>query len=201
MRRYSRLFFVLALFGLAAAPAAAQELPLGTVLPMQDARVTLVDGSGKTIGALTGTGGTLFIFWSNQCAWVDKYRSRVDELHDAFGGRGVSFVAVNANDASAFPQEAPAEGVQQHLAFDYFIDAGAGFANAIGATRQPHVFLFDKDRRLVYTGSIDDSPGDPANVQKRYLHDALTQMLGGQPIGVAKTKAFGCTIRFPNPGG
>ena len=201
-----RIFHRIALFGLAllflAAPAQAQseELPLGSALPMADASVTLVDGSSRTMASLAGATGTVFIFWSNQCPWVDKYRARIDALHAAFSGNGIRFVAVNANDASAFPQEAPAEGVRQGLPFDYFIDDGAAFALAVGASRQPHVFAFDANKALVYVGSIDDSPGDEANVQNRYLHDALTALTANAAsptIGVAKTKAFGCTIKFP----
>lgn len=207
MRRFHRgLLAAVALALLAVLPARAQseELPLGSSLPMADATVTLVDGSSRTMASLVGANGTVFIFWSNQCPWVDKYRARIDALHAAFSGSGIRFVAVNANDAAAFPQEAPGEGVRQSLPFDYFIDDGAAFALAVGASRQPHVFAFDANKALVYVGSIDDSPGDEGNVQNRYLHAALTAIQANAQspsIAVAKTKAFGCTIKFPNPGG
>jgi hypothetical protein len=76
------------------------------------------------------------------------------------------------------------------------MDAGSQFANALGASRTPHVFVFDANKALVYVGTIDDSPGDPGNVQKTYLKDALNELVAGSSIAVPKTKAFGCTIKF-----
>jgi hypothetical protein len=78
----------------------------------------------------------------------------------------------------------------------YVVDGGAAFAKALGASRTPHAFVFDSNNALIYVGTIDDSPGDPGNVKKTYLSDALTAMVGGSAIGVPKTEAFGCTIKF-----
>lgn len=193
---------VLAVFGLATQVAAAQELPLGSALPMADASVTLADGSQATLSSLSGAQGTVLVFWSNQCPWVDKYEQRLQDLEQAYGERGVRFVLVNANDPAAFPQENQAASQERSRAsgygFPYVLDPAASLAKALGASRAPHVFVFDGARQLVYVGTIDDSPGDPANAQKNYLGDALEAVASGQAVSVTKTKAFGCTIKFPN---
>lgn len=199
MRSYYKIAFMLLLCaGLAASTAQAQEqeLPLGTALPMQGQSVQNVNGSPTTIGAVTGSAGTVFLFWSNQCLWIDKYKDRVMALHNQFSGQGVNFVLVNANNATAFPQEAASVGQQQGYPMTYVVDAGAAFAKALGASRTPHAFVFDSNKALVYLGTIDDSPGDPSNVKKTYLSDALTAMVGGSAINVPQTEAFGCTIKF-----
>jgi hypothetical protein len=195
---YKTTFMFLLCIGLAVATAQAQEqeLPLGTALPMQGQSVQNVNGSSTTIGALTGSAGTVFLFWSNQCLWIDKFKDRVLALHDTFSGQGVNFVLVNANNASAFPQEAASVGQEQGYPMTYVVDGGAAFAKALGASRTPHAFVFDSNNALIYVGTIDDSPGDPGNVKKTYLSDALTAMVGGSAIGVPKTEAFGCTIKF-----
>ncbi len=166
---------------------------------MQDHSVQLVDGTQTTIGALTGTAGTVFLFWSNQCPWVDKYEERVLALHDQFAGQGIHFVLVNANDPNAFPQEAAAVGQAKNYPMPYVMDAGSQFAQALGAYRTPHVFAFDSTKTLVYTGAIDDSPGDPDNVQKTYLKDGAETLAQGGAIDPPSTKAFGCRIKFQTP--
>ena len=189
---------------LTAAPAAAQpeELPLGSSLPATDVSLTQVDGTTISVSEVLGSTATVFLFWSNQCPWVDKYEDRVQGMVEEFGGQGVEFVLVNANDASAFPRESLDASRQRAASREYDAtyvrDDGAQLASAFGASRTPHVFVFDAQRTLVYVGSIDNSPADPDNVTKPYLRDALTAVLGGDSVPVADTKAFGCMLKDPS---
>jgi hypothetical protein len=175
---------------------AQQEIPLGTSMPMADEAMPRAEGGQATLSSLAGSTGTVVIFWSNQCPWTDKYEDRVMGLHDAYQGQNLRFVLVNSNDEAAFPQESAASSAEQGYPMPYLMDKSSALANAFGASRAPHVFVFDADRSLVYAGTIDDSPGDPGNVKSTYLDDALSALVSGQPIPVAKTKAFGCTIKF-----
>lgn len=178
----------------------AQEAPLGSELPLGDRAMTSVDGSSATLSSLQGSAATAIIFWSNQCPWVERYEDRVQQVVSDYTGRGVSFVLVNANDSDAYPQESQAESAERasSLGYEasYVIDAGSELATALGASRTPHVYVFDNESRLVYVGSIDDSPGDPGNVERTYLGSALDAIISGATVDVPQTKAFGCTIRF-----
>lgn len=182
------------------ARAQTQELPPGSELPSIDQPLQAVDGTAMTLAELTGRTATVFIFWSNQCPWVSKYEGRVQALQSDFSGDGVQFVLVNANNAQAFPQESLEASREQAASQDYEAmyvrDPNAALAKALGASRTPHVFVFDSTNTLVYAGTIDDSPGDPGNVQKTYLRDALSALVNDQSIDVTQTKAFGCTIKF-----
>jgi thiol-disulfide isomerase/thioredoxin len=180
----------------------AQEAPLGTSMPQLDRSLQNVNGGTATLGSLRGSRGTVLVFWSNQCPWVDRYEERVLAIASRFRDQGVNLVLVNPNDPAAFPQEAAAEGQARaqsgnYGSTPYVMDSGAQLARALGAGRTPHVFAFDANGSLIYVGGIDDSPGDPDNVQRNYLSEALDASLGGRPIGVAQTRAFGCTIKFP----
>lgn len=194
---------LLLLFALVALPAQAQseELSLGSTLPLADRTMTdAVSGRQARLADLGGERGTVVVFWSNTCPWANKYESRLNELARTYTGRGFGFALVNPNDPVAFPDEA-ADASRQRAESNgygvpYLMDAGSELARAFGASRTPHVFVFDANDRLVYVGTIDDSPGDPSNVGASYLGDALSAAAGGSPIGVAKTKAFGCTIKF-----
>jgi hypothetical protein len=78
----------------------------------------------------------------------------------------------------------------------YVMDAGATFAQSVGAFRTPHAFVFDSSKTLVYTGGIDDSPADPGNVQFTYLKDVVDALAQGTSVEPLATKAFGCRIKF-----
>lgn len=188
------------LLGTASAVAQPEELPLGSALPSVEGPLQRVHDGTASVADLTGAQGTVFLFWSNQCPWVDKYAGRVQDLIGTFTGQGIQFVLVNANDASAFPKESL--DASQAVASDYpqatyVKDANAALARALGASRTPHAFVFDAQNTLVYAGTIDDSPGDPGAVSTSYLNDALSAVVAGNDVPVADTKAFGCMIKFP----
>jgi thiol-disulfide isomerase/thioredoxin len=206
-RRVPRLAVVLLAFVVAAAAAIPdasaqpEELPLGSPLPSVDAPLTRADGSTVAASDLTGSTATVFLFWSNQCPWVDKYEERVQAIVSDFGGQGIRVVRVNANDAGAFPKES-LEACRQRAddrgyETPYVRDDRAALARALGASRTPHAFVFDDSQTLVYAGAIDNSPADPENVTKSYLRDALDALVSGSSIPVADTKAFGCTLKYP----
>jgi hypothetical protein len=183
-----------------AAAAQPEPAPPGTALP-EGASVTRVeDGASATLGSLAGEQGTAVVFWSNNCLWIDKYEDRITDLVGTFQPQGVRFVFVNANDASAFPKEsmeASREAAQDYDA-TYVRDPDAALAEQLGASRTPHVFLFDAGGTLVYTGAVDDSPGDPSGVGQAYFRDALDAVASGGEVPVGQTKAFGCMIKTPN---
>ena len=179
-----------------------EEIPLGSEMPAATVQMSRVGGGQATLGSLQGSAGTVVLFWSNQCPWVEKYQGRVADLANAYGDRGVRFVLINSNDPTAYPQEAAAASAEHFgsagfpASVTYLSDPSAAVAGAFGAQRTPHIFVFDGDASLVYVGTIDDSPGDPSNVGAQYLGDALAAVVGGSGVPVPKTKAFGCTIKF-----
>ena len=187
--------------GLAPSSQAQEPLPPGSAFPSVDASLQRVNGSSTTVDELMGSSATVIVFWSNDCPWVDKYDSRVQNLVSEFQDAGVSFVLVNSNDASGASREslqasqkrAEKEGYQAA----YVRDAGASLARALGATRTPHVFVFDNTQTLVYEGAIDDSPGDPKRVEEAYLKTAIGALVEGEEVSVPETKAFGCTLKYP----
>ncbi len=184
-------------------PAAAQDrnaLEIGSALPTADRTMPNVTGSPTSFSQAMGDRGLAVIFWSNTCPWVAKYEDRVVALAEEYQAAGIGFVVVNANDPGAYPEEGTA-AIQQHASakgypFAYVVDEGSEAAEAFGASRTPQVFLFDTGRKLVYEGTVDDSPSDASQVEEEYFRDAMNQLIAGTAISVQKTKAFGCTIKF-----
>jgi peroxiredoxin len=200
IRRLIASFAVFSL-GLVVHTAVAQDaaIPLGTPMPGQD--VGLVDASGgtTTLAALKGSELTTVVFWGNRCPWIIRYEDRIKLLSNELGSEAKVFVLVNSNDASAFPAESAEASAtyasEKGLRVSYLSDARSDLARAFGASRTPQAFVFDAAGTLVYSGAIDDSPGDPDNVSKQYLRDALLSLGRSQPVSVPETKAFGCMIR------
>lgn len=181
----------------------ANPLRIGATLPSLDAGLYDVQAESRTaLSNVLGSRATVFIFWSNECPWVDRYEGRAQALHEQFSGQGIRFVLVNANDADAFAQEgrsASAERArsQGYGGMRYLRDDTAALATALGAIRTPHVFVFDANRTLAYQGAIDDSPGSADDITNRYLHNALDALAAGASVSESETKAFGCMIKLP----
>ena len=199
------LSWTVAALVLAVAPVygqAPEEIPLGSTMPSAGEQLSRVTGGQATLGSLQGDAATVVMFWSNQCPWVEKYEDRLIGLVDDYTPQGVSVVIINSNDPSAYPQESASSGAERFSSagypsgLTYLTDPNSAVAAAFGAQRTPHAYVFDGAGSLVYVGTIDDSPGDPANVKQQYLRQAVDAVLNGSSVPVPKTKAFGCTIKF-----
>ena len=184
-------------------PVAAQDgepLEIGAALPLADVTLESATGAATSLAAEAGGEGLAVIFWSNTCPWVAKYEDRVLALAEEYVPAGIGIVLVNSNDPADNADEG-FDAIRQHAtdagyAIPYLVDEGSRLAQAFGATRTPQVFLFDTTDRLVYEGTVDDSPSDAAQVEEEYFSDAMDQLIAGATIAVQKTKAFGCTIKF-----
>jgi peroxiredoxin len=141
----------------------------------------------------------LAVVWScNHCPYVQAWEGRMIGLQREYGDRGFQLVAVSSNDAENYPEDSfeamKARSEHQGFNFDYLYDEDQSALNAYGAERTPEVFLFDRDRRLVYHGAIDDSREED-EVTQRYLRDAIEAVLAGEEPPVGDTPPVGCTVK------
>jgi peroxiredoxin len=139
------------------------------------------------------------MFTCNHCPYVVAYEDRMISIQRDYAGRGVQLVAINSNDDKAYPEDGYPEMVkrakEKGFNFPYVRDPDQKAADAYGAVCTPHVFAFDKDRRLRYRGRIDDSK-DPSRVKSHDLRNALDDMAGGRNVREADAKPFGCSIKW-----
>jgi len=135
----------------------------------------------------------------NHCPYVQSWEGRMVEIQRDYAGRGVRVVAVNSNDAGYQPADSfekmQERARERSFTFDYLHDEGQSLARALGSQRTPEVFVFDRDRKLVYHGAIDDNR-DETGVTQRYLRDALDAVLEGRTPDVAETPPVGCTVKW-----
>ena len=172
-------------------------LTLGTEAPAFD--LPGVDGRNHTLDEYGDAEALALIQSCNHCPYVQAWEDRMTAIQRDYADHGVRLVAVNSNDADAYPadsfEEMRKRSEARGFTFDYLYDEGQEIARALGAERTPEVFLFDRNRRLVYHGAIDDNRDDRA-VSVHYLRDALDALLEGREPPIAETPPVGCTVKW-----
>ena len=174
--------------------------------------MSLALGEGAPAFALTGVDGRehaldhyddaellVLIQSCNHCPYVIAWEERMVGVQADYAGRGVRLVAVNSNDVARSPNDSfermTARAAERGFNFDYLYDPTQEIARTLGSQRTPEVFVFDRERRLVYHGAIDDNRDESA-VEHRYLRDALDALLAGERPSVAETPPVGCTVKW-----
>ena len=165
-----------------------------------------VNGTQMSLNTAAGPNGLLVVFSCNTCPFVvgngeksDGWEGRYNETARFAKENGVAMVLVNSNEAKRNNHDSmdamEAHAKDNNYGMPYLLDANHQLADAFGALKTPHVYLFDGDMNLVYRGSIDDNVSDAEAVSERYVQDAITAVANGKPVGVAETKAIGCSIK------
>ena len=179
----------------------AAELSIGSSMPNTDHEMMNIDGDNLTLDDVKGEKGTLVIFSCNTCPWVIRWEDRYVSITESYSSKGVGVVAVNSN-AARFEGDDSLDKMARHAKdndynFPYVQDPGSKLAKAFGATKTPHIYLFDDEDMLVYRGAIDDNARDAASVDESFLANAIEQLINDQPIEKTISKAIGCSIKFP----
>jgi peroxiredoxin len=178
-------------------------LSLGTPAPafrLPDTR----RGQGDRIVSLADFAGApalLVAFICNHCPFVKHVRDTFVALARDYADRGVAVVAISANDVAAFPEDGPQrmgeEAATYGYGFPYLYDETQQVAQAYRAACTPDFFVFDKKRRLVYRGQMDDSrPGNGLPVNGHDLRAALDAVLAGKPVSERQRPSIGCNIKW-----
>lgn len=180
-----------------ATPSTMQEL--GTKLP--PFRLPSLDGSLVSDEQFKGAPALLVAFICPHCPYVKHIRQEFSRFAKDYGPRGLAIVAVNSNDAKAFPDDSPEgmknEATEVGYAFPYLYDESQQVARAFRAACTPDLFLFNRDRRLVYRGQFDDSrPSTAIPVTGADLRAATDAVLTGRAVSEAQRPSVGCNIKW-----
>ena len=159
--------------------------------------------SGKTISLKTFAGkkALLVMFICRHCPYVQHVQEGLAKLGRDYAARDVGIVAISANDAKGYSEDAPASlkemAVELKLSFPYCYDESQAVAKAYSAVCTPDFFVFDQARRLVYRGQLDDSrPGNGKPGTGRDLRAALDAVLDGRPVDSTQRPSIGCNIKW-----
>ena len=208
-----RLFAVVSLFtlglpvNLAHADEPPETLAIGAEAP--DFDLLGVDGQRYSLSSFQDAELLAFVFTANHCPTAQAYEDRISQLHEDYRDRGVAVVAVSPNDPLAVRldelgysdlsdsyEEMQLRMEERGFTFPYLYDGDTqAMSQAYGPVATPHVFIFDRARKLRYVGRIDDNE-NPARVTSHDTRDALEALLAGRPVPVETTKTFGCSVKW-----
>ena len=159
-----------------------------------------VDGKNHSLEDYHGMKALVVIFSCNHCPYVVAYEDRMVELQRDYGPKRVQLIAINSNETKNFPEDDFPNMVKRAkdkgFNFPYLRDENQSIAGAYRPTKTPEVFLFNQNLVLMYHGAIDDNYEDPKKVKKKYLRDALDNVLAGQLIKTANTTPVGCSVKW-----
>jgi peroxiredoxin len=178
-------------------------LALGSKAPLADSKLkNVVDGKEVSLAqTAAGKKGSLVVFTCNGCPYAKAWEERIVELGNTYAKKGIGVLLINSNSPQVSKGDSfeatQTRAKERKMQFAYAVDPQSAVAKAYGATKTPEAFVFDKDGKLVYHGTIDDNHEEPGQVTKRYLKDALEAVSTGKAPPVPETKSMGCGIKFP----
>jgi len=179
--------------------AASTMLPLGT--KAMDFSLPDTEGKIVSLSDFSEAEALVVVFMCNHCPFVKHVIDGLVDLVRDYHDRGVAFIAINANDVRAYPDDRPermAEFARQKgFTFPYLYDQTQEVAKAYRAACTPDFFVFDGDRDLVYRGQMDDSrPGNKEPVTGADLRTALDAVIEGRPAPDEQRPSMGCNIKW-----
>ncbi len=183
---------------------------LATGEPAPDFGLQGVDGKMYTLQSFKHAKVLVVVFMTNHCPTSQAYEDRMVRLTSDYASKGVSVVAINPNNPGSLRydelgysdvgdsfEEMKFRAKDRKFNFPYLYDGETEIASRkYGPVATPHIFIFDKDRKLRYNGRIDDME-NPARIPKSLdARNAIDALLAGKEIAVPVTKTFGCSVKW-----
>ena len=179
--------------------AESTMLPLGTPIP----DFTLPDPAGALHGPSdhADAPGVLVVFACNHCPYVVHVGPELGRQAKGWMDQGIAILAVNPNDARAYPDDAPERmpgfAAANGWTFPYLVDESQEVARAYRAACTPDFFLFGRDRTLAYRGRFDASrPGSATPLTGEDVGAAISAVLTGTPVPERQLPSIGCSIKW-----
>jgi len=190
-------------------PADARKLNLGDAAP--DFTLLGIDGRMTTLADFKAAPVLMVVFLSNHCPYSHASETRLLPLAREFADKGLAVVAINPNSPEGVRidelgyskyndsyEEMKLYAKESGFPFPYLYDGDTQVtAKAYGCLATPHVFLFDRERKLRYVGRVDDSRFEEvASVRSHDTRNAVVELLAGKPVAVAQTTVMGCSTKW-----
>ncbi len=176
----------------------AFTLAIGETAP--DFNLPGVDGKDHSLAEFADAKLLIVAFSSNHCPFVVGSEDRINALVADYAPKGVALIAINSNEIENHPTDSfehmIARAKERGFAFPYVRDESQEVALAYGALRTPHYYVFDADRKLQYTGRMDDNPRTEGEETTHELRDALDALLADETPAIAMTNPIGCNVKW-----
>jgi peroxiredoxin len=176
----------------------AFTLQLGQKAP--DFSLPGVDGKTYSLASFKDAPILIVVFSCNHCPYVVGSEDRQIAFYNDYKPKGVAMIAINSNETDQHPtdnfEHMKTHAAEKKFRWPYVRDDDQSVALKYGALRTPHYYVFDKERKLRYTGRMDDNPRNPGKETTRELRDAVDALLAGKKPPVELTNPIGCNVKW-----
>jgi peroxiredoxin len=176
----------------------AFTLQIGDSAP--DFELPATDGKSYRLADFADAKVLVVSFTCNHCPYVIGSDEVTRVTVERFKDRGVAFIGINSNSENTYPTDGFDHMVKRmnehHFPWVYARDKSQEVAVAYGALRTPHFYVFDSDRKLVYTGRGVDNPRHAAEIHVNNLDMALEELVAGHPVSTPVTNPIGCNVKW-----
>lgn len=190
-RQFTLVAAVLLAVGLS---SLAHGAPIGEAAPA----FSLQDQNGKTVTLSDLKGKVVVLAWWNEgCPFIVRHAKAgtLQQLANQYKDKGVVVLAINSTKTAT--NDSNRKAVEQFaLNFPILNDASGTIGQAYQAKTTPHVFVIDKQGKLVYGGAVDDDPHGQKSDRVNYMTQAVDAVVAGKPAPTAETKPYGCSVKY-----
>ena len=178
----------------------SEMISLGT--PAPDFSLPGTDGRTWSLSDFNKSKLLVVMFICNHCPYVKAIQQRLVQLQSEYITEDVQLVGISSNDVKTYPEDSfemmKKVADEQGYNFPYLYDETQEVAKAYSAVCTPDIFVFEKERKLVYRGRLDDNWKEPENVCSRDLKKALDHLLNNEEISFEQIPSMGCSIKWKN---
>jgi thiol-disulfide isomerase/thioredoxin len=189
----------------------SQEPPILAIgSPAPEFNLPAADGKDYTLDSFKNSKLLVIAFMCNHCPTSQAYEDRMIKLTSDYSGKGVAVVAINPNNPASLRydelgwsdvgdsfDEMKVRAKDKHFNFPYLYDGETEIASRkYGPVSTPHIFIFDKDRKLRYNGRIDDTENPKKTAKVSDARNAIEALLANKKVPVETTKVFGCSVKW-----
>ena len=142
----------------------------------------------------------IIFFTCNHCPYVTGSDEITRKTVEKFNNEQFKFIAINSNSKNTYKDDSFDNMVKRMDEFKfpwlYLYDETQKTAKDYGALKTPHFYVFNQERKLVYTGRGVDSPKDSSNIKVNDLDRVLSELVENKKISVPVTNPIGCNIKW-----
>jgi peroxiredoxin len=165
-----------------------------------DFKLPSTDGKEYSLSDFDKFKYLVIFFTCNHCPYVIGSDEITRATVEKFSKFGIGWAGINSNSENTYPEDSfpnMVERMKTHrFPWIYLYDKPQEVAKAYGALRTPHFYVFNEERKLVYTGRGVDSPRDPSKMTINNLDLALDELTKGKSLSVPVTNPIGCNIKW-----
>jgi hypothetical protein len=182
-----------------------KPLKIGKAAPLQSEKMRSVDGTELSLADIKLEKGILVVFSCNTCPFVvgnehfAGWEKQYNALNELASANKIGMVLINSNEGKRDKDDA-FDAMVEHskklgYTMPYLLDRNSKIADAFGAKTTPHVFLFNADMKLVYSGSIDNTWDSKRTSDITYVINAMNELAADSKISLKETPPRGCGIK------